>query len=929
MKLPQNSLLKRINIDYRVLAFLLPFLGMVITMICRQTAPFGSKYSMLYSDMYHQYYPFFFSFRNALRNGESLLYSWKVGMGMDYLGLIAYYLASPLNLLSIFIPFDSWVLGYFSMLMPIKLGLAGLFFAIFLSRTFQKNDLSVAVFSSCYALCAWALGYHWNIMWLDTFALLPLVMLGMLALLQERKFVLYTVSLFLSVFANYYIGFFTCIFTLLAFICYQICKCKSIKRLMTDLLLMALFSALAIGMTSILTLPAYSALQTTQSSVNSYPETFALNIVDSDLTLKVNAALEAAKEAKAAGNNGSAFSHNWDAFRYGFIAIVTGMGQAAGNMNGALVPTFKEGLPNLYCGVGAIFLAFLFLTCRQIKLRDKLCSVFLLLFFLLSFLSRKLDYIWHGFHFPNMIPYRFSFLFSFVLLVMAYRAYLLRHRFRWWQVAAGGVLSVGIMLLAGDPADPAYWIYNAVFLLLYLTAAVLLVLRKAPAERKDRKTYLDELYFRRRMAGWLFIGIMMLEMALNLVNFSTAFPSTGISNYPMETDHAASVIRYMKQREDDNLFYRAEVTRSQTLNDGALNDYNGISTFTSSANVKVTNFMKALGYGAKDTYNRYRFEESSPVSNLFLNLKYMIDRDNYVAPNSYFDVKNKFGNVALLENNAYLPLGFLAESELAEVDFSSSTSPLMFQNDLLKAASGTKQDAWRLINGSKLSIEGSEGVEMTRTTTTGYCKYEASEKGQVVYTYNVNQSGFMCISLHIYPQNKYNIVVNDVVQETHSSEGTYGRAFSLPLTVAVGDVKPGDVVQLRFYCNAGESGSAQIYAGVLNETVFREAYDKLAASTLELTAFEDTYIEGTIHCNRDGLMYTSIPQDGNWVAIVDGKPAEIVLVGDAMIGIPLTQGEHTVSFTYRNEAFSLGWKISLGCLALFLGLYWYFYRKKK
>ena len=47
----------------------------------------------------------------------------------------------------------------------------------------------------------------------------------------------------------------------------------------------------------------------------------------------------------------------------------------------------------------------------------------MLIFFMLSFILRQLDYIWHGFHFTNMIPYRFSFLFSFVVLVMGYRGY--------------------------------------------------------------------------------------------------------------------------------------------------------------------------------------------------------------------------------------------------------------------------------------------------------------------------------------------------------------------------------------------------------------------------------------------------------------------------------------------------------------------------
>ena len=89
MKLPQ---LKKIKWNYIALAFAIPCLGMLCLMLIAGCSPFGGL-SMLYSDMYHQYYPFFVAYRRALLSGDSLLYSWNVGMGMDYLGLISYYLA--------------------------------------------------------------------------------------------------------------------------------------------------------------------------------------------------------------------------------------------------------------------------------------------------------------------------------------------------------------------------------------------------------------------------------------------------------------------------------------------------------------------------------------------------------------------------------------------------------------------------------------------------------------------------------------------------------------------------------------------------------------------------------------------------------------------------------------------------------------------
>ena len=116
MKLPNPY---KFRLNALTAAFLIPFLGMLGVMLISQYEPFG-KYSMLYSDCYHQYYPFFLAFREALRSGDSILYSWSVGMGMDYLGLISYYLASPLNLLSVIVP-EKWLLEFFSLLTPVRL----------------------------------------------------------------------------------------------------------------------------------------------------------------------------------------------------------------------------------------------------------------------------------------------------------------------------------------------------------------------------------------------------------------------------------------------------------------------------------------------------------------------------------------------------------------------------------------------------------------------------------------------------------------------------------------------------------------------------------------------------------------------------------------------------------------------------------------
>ena len=905
---------------YLGLSFAVPCASMLVLMLIAGYTPFGDR-SMLYSDMWHQYYPFFKAFRDALRSGDSLLYTWNIGMGLDYLGLISYYLASPLNILSVLLP-EGWVLGYFGLLVPIKLGFAGLFFSIFLKHIFDRNDISIVPFSCFYALCAWALGYQWNVMWLDSFALLPLVALGAVSLLKDRKFLLYTISLFLAIFCNYYVGFFVCIFVVLIFICYEICCCKSVVQFLKDLAWIAVFSILAAGMTAILTLPAYASLQNTQSSVNSFPEGFSMNIVSS--TEKYKAAREAwtayknAKETESSGLFGLWFT----AMKQSFGSIFEGMGMVAGNMSGGLEHSYKEGLPNIYTGVGTITLAFLFLTASNVKLREKMCCLFLLVFFMLSFLLRQLDYIWHGFHFTNMIPYRFSFLFSFVMLYMAYRAFLMRPEFKLWQIIPAGMLTICIFLCSDkfEEKDTVFMVYNGVFFLLYMATLVMGQIKFRKPVKKDKasmRRYNEEYQARVHYLGYVLLGVMALEIVINVVNFGVRFPYTGISNYPKGTTNTHSMIQYMK--EDDDLFYRAEVTHTQTLNDAALNGYNGISTFTSSANVNATLFMQNLGFAGKNTYNRYSFEEGSPVANLFLNLKYMLERDGAVEDNPYFSIVHSYGNVYLLENNAYLPLGFLAESQLADLTFEKVGSTFTFQNLLFSAATGMTEEVWDEYGGKVLTIEPN-GTVMTNEGNQGYCAYNnESAQTTLVYRYDIIKSGFFCADLTMSARNSYQVWLN----------GTqlYSESISLPQTVAVSQVNPGDIVEIKITCKANEKGSVTINSALLNDDVFRAGYEVLAASTLELTHFSNTRVEGTINCNRDGLMYTSIPQNGeNWHVAVDGKEVKATLIGDCMMAVELTEGEHEIVFTYKNSACHLGACITILSVLILALAFLFFYR---
>ena len=206
-------------------------------------------------------------------------------------------------------------------------------------------------------------------------------------------------------------------------------------------------------------------------------------------------------------------------------------------------------------------------------------------------------------------------------------------------------------------------------------------------------------------------------------------------------------------------------------------------------------------------------------------------------------------------------------------------------------------------------------------TSTGACTYDATQIGEkttVTYSYSIETDGFMCVYLDLSKKNSYNVYRN--------GEKLFNETYSIPQMMAISQIAPGDVIEIELNCKANETGNISISAALLNDDVFRKAYDALSASTLQLTSFCNTKLSGTIDCNRSGVLYTSIPQNGNWHAEVDGKPAEIVLIGDAMVGLLLSEGEHEITFTYRNPSFALGWRLSLVFLLIFLFLYYVSYR---
>ena len=874
----------------QLLSFFLPFFIVLISYIVAKVFPFGDR-QILASDGWHQYYPFLLTLREKLLTGGSLEYIRNVGMGSNYLSLYAYYVASPLNLLSVLIPLE-YMREFFTLTTILKISFAGYFFCFFLRTAYQKAEISMAFFSLMYALCSWTAGYYWNIMWLDAFAVLPLLVAGMISLLRDGKFRLYILSLALCLWVNYYVAFFCCIFILLSFFGYCIICWNGTGNFFRRFFRIGLCTLLGAGLAAVLLIPTLTAMQYTYSATGKDVNLLAMNL-----------------PKRTTGNTG--LLGFGEVFKTEVLPnILPALQQVASRFLPAYEPTSMEGLPNIFCGFTAVILSVFFFCNGKIKVREKLVSFFLLLFLMLSFIFRILDYMWHGFHFPNMLPYRFSFLVPFVVVAMAYRGFSLMEHFSFRKLFI--IIPISLGLIAS-----AWFLEDTMPTQVLVTSAVILVCVIAffvfHGQKASRRT--PQVNFAR-----IFLCIIILcEMILS---FSLGVKKVGTSshnNYPKENTFVQALLEYAAEN-DDELYYRTECTNTQTLNDGALNNYYGLTVFNSSANVNFNRFSRALGFASWPESNRYAYYEGSPFGNTFAGLKYIIDRDgdHLSSANSYIASS---GTVKLLENKSYLGLGFMTDSSLSLFQSrAAQKNALLDQEEMFILATGVSDRLYHHLVAD--GLEADEDCTLEEGTSRTFFRFEKpGSKSTANFTirYDIEEGGLLLAYLHMPGSDKVTVYRNGLE--------LFSRTSKVRTIVNVGDVDTGDVIEFVFKAKSNNTGNITLDVAKQKDGIYELGMNALKDETWELTEATDTYLCGTIDVLKTGFFYSSIPYEPGWTAYVDGEEVAIcegydptlddVMLKDAVISFPLEEGFHVIEMKYNAPGLAMGALITLGCLAVF------------
>lgn len=832
------------------LSFLIPFVFLVLAFALLGVHPFGDA-QILVVDGWHQYFPFLKELQYKLQSGGSLLYSWNSGMGTNFLSLMSYYTASPLNLLVGLFPQDA-LRDVYTLLLTIRIGFAGFSCAYFLHKVFHKDDWTLPCFSLMYAFCALIGGYFWNVMWMDAVAILPLVMLGVLSIVREGKFRLYTLTLAVAIISNYYIGYMVCLFTVIFFmICAIGCK-LNVKTFFLRLGQIALFSVLAILMTAFLTLPAYFALQ------NSY-------------------------------STGVAFNRA--------ISWKTGLTELISRLAAFTPPSTKTEPPNLYCGLLPVMMLAVYLRQKTFSIRERIAVGVSVVFLLASCSLNLLDFIWHGFHFTNMVPYRFTFVLAFLLIIVMYRTYSAMERFSRADLVAMAVVALIVIASAViEGAAVATVIANIVLAALFCTAFALFRTGK----------------LNRQMLTMALCGIVTVEMCSFIIIATRTVGTSAYSTYMTKETSVTQALTGIGMYDREKGFFRVETENARTLNDGTLYNYRSLSQFSSSANVNVSLLLYRFGVPAGDSANRYYYKISPPVTNMFFNLKYYIARDKRCADDYFFSSRPIEGiedaDVLPYEFHAYLPLGFVVDEALGELEIPVDTlTPFEAQSQFFSAATGIEEPVYTPVDIIHVLHKN---LKVLRSSYGNYnytvIDPDSDEACQFKFNYEIPYDAPM------YVYTKFPDSTKAKVGDFSYPLGRYAYAFP------IGFRKQGEIVPVFCDLPTKKNGNAKIYVSALNTDVFRRGYEKLSQQPLEITSFTDTSIDGTISVTEDGLFYTSIPYEKGWTLYIDGVETEITPVMNALVAAPITAGDHEIALRYCPQGFRLGTALSLGALVIFV-----------
>lgn len=830
--------------EYRLyaMAFVLPVtLWGVIYAIWGQ-APFGDK-TLLIWDMKWQYVSFFSHLRDIMHGEASIFYSFSRALGGEMLGVLSYYLLSPFNLIIYF--FDKKIIYIGILVIALcKVGTTGLTMYAFLAR--RERGYSALIFSCAYAVSSYVVAYQFNIFWMDALILLPLMVLGIEKLVDEKKSMLYIIVIALGVITNFYTGYMLCVFSVLYFLCYFFLISETRYSLVT--ILRYAVSSLLGGMLAMgIALPTLFALQGGKAN-----QDYKLLIEDKTPLLGY-----------------------MELFRASFCGEISNEQMTVGK-------------PLLYCSVLAILFVGYYLINMQGRIRQKIAYALLLIVLMRSFKYNNLNCMWHGMQSPMGSPYRFAFIYVFLIIEMAHAGFVV------WKTSTDkkkiqGIFIVALILLLllfmerglfFQMNSKGIWLLNMGLVCAYLV-----------------------LLFRFKAGKWVLAFLLMVELALNAEQLylkSAAYQSVGVTEWESYVKKMEPLVEHVGEQEG---FFRVLLTGDAhfSCNDGLLWNLYSLESYTSLEKVNTQQLARNLGYSHGINFGMSYGTGATTASDILLGVRYIISSDKYGKP--YKAVYEKNG-LTIWENEEVLPIVYFADEKVLKIN-PEQMSLFNYENAIF-------HNLCSIIDKDIYKTEALEFMEMQNLALNEFGKYVCKndkKDAYIAYRINVSETGDIYLQDFHSGAAKVELEVNGKVQDISEQTGTVKR---------LGVISSEDDAYIRFYLDAGGIFDDSVLHLVKEQReVLTEYTEELQKQNITIAGEENDIV---VQCKNNAkerrcLMFT-IPYDKGWHAYVDGEEVTLLENKHQMIFVPVEEGEHTVELVYVPQGWHAGLLLSFVAVIL-------------
>lgn len=840
MKMKLNKIFEKCKKEKWILLTFIVSLVIVSVIYCLQKiAPFGNN-SMLDVDFFHQYGPMLNELYDRVIQGENLIFSFNTGGGIPFYRNFLNYLSSPFNIFLLLFKKENIIMAY-SIIIGLKLVFASTFMSIFLEKAFNKKSFLQVIFSILYAFSGYFCAYYWNIMWLDGIVFLPLIILGIKKLIDEDKPILYIISLSIMLFANYFIGYMICIFSVLFFTCYMFIKGKyKIKYILKKVLLFFVSSLLAGGLVAFALIPMFDALTSTSATGGGFPyPEWNFNVID------------------------YIFNHISGVKRTVFASDILPM-------------------PNIYCGLISIVMLLILFFNKKVKWQVKVSVLLFLLIFFFSFNNTLVDFMWHAFHVPNDLPYRYSFLYVFGFVLVAYYSFLKSDKVNVLIISISFVFVLFMVMIADKlnyknlNQDTA--IVCSILILIYYLLYILYNNKKI---NKIGKIAI--------MSVFIFITCIEVIFGIN-DNWSI---NHDIKTFISDKNDYQKLIKYA--RNEDNDLYRIEKTEYVTLNDGSWYDYYGISTFSSMAYESVSKSQKKLGLAGNVINSYYYRGNQTPVYNTMFNIRYIAG--NYIN-NKYYSLVDSNETAYLNRFNYPTSIAYSSSNDIK--DYSTiDYNPFYNQSEFVKKVTNLHKNIFNEIKVKR--IENAEILEQD---------YNNVLNGNYSYSLKNSNKNFKVVLDNAIKDNIYLYVGGNKVEGFKVNEDYYSITSDEYYIIDVGSFEMDEVI-VTIELSDNEDTNFDFYAYYIDDDTFKDYYNYINSHKLNITKYTEKNIVGNIDTGEDEVVFTSIAYDEGWSVYVDDKKVDTYSIDNSFLSFDCKKGKHKIELIYYPKGMRIGLIISL------------------